>query len=78
MWTGLGRLLNVDRSRRWGAVTYTDQQSRDRGAVFQVNHSQQVGQVSFPGSRETQPETREEETNGLAEIKIALIVLQNK
>ena len=35
--------------------THADEQGRDGSAVLQVDHSQQVGQVTLSGSRETQP-----------------------
>lgn len=38
-----------------GPPTYADEEGRDRGAVSDVDHGQQTGQVPFSGSREAQP-----------------------
>lgn len=38
-----------------GPQTYADEESRDRGAVSDVDHGQQTGQVPFSGSREAEP-----------------------
>lgn len=38
-----------------GPPTYADEEGRDRGAVSDVDHGQQAGQVPFSGSREAQP-----------------------
>lgn len=38
--------------------TYADQQSRDGCAVLKMDHGQQAGQVTLPGTGEAQPAGR--------------------
>lgn len=49
------RVAQAPRLASLGPPTYADEEGRDRGAVSDVDHGQQAGQVPFSGSREAQP-----------------------